>query len=154
MAQWFWRRSQCIFTISQLSTLWKRCGPSLEQIWISFTRGYFVPSLVAIGPVVLEKKMKIWKVYRQTDRWWQQVIRKAYLSFQLRWAKKYYIAMLFQHKYQFIGSKYFSCSVFRFVLQIPYIVKSLGCTGKFSDFQQNRKSYVSKSISQLKYSYL
>ena len=27
-----------------------------------------MPSLVEIGPVVLEKKMKMGKVYRQTDR--------------------------------------------------------------------------------------
>ena len=44
--------------------------------------------------MVLEKKIKMWKVYRQTDRqaegWTKdgkQVIRKAHLSFQLRWAK-------------------------------------------------------------------
>ena len=34
-----------------------------------FTQGYFVPSLLEIGPVlvVLEKKMKRWKVHRLTD---------------------------------------------------------------------------------------
>ena len=32
-----------------------------------FTQGYFVPSLVEIGPVVLEKKMKMWKVYDDDD---------------------------------------------------------------------------------------
>ena len=54
-----------------------------------------MPSLVEIGPVVKEKKMKMWKVYRQTDGRTdgqtddeRQVIRKAHLSFQLRWAKK------------------------------------------------------------------
>ena len=35
---------------------------------LSFTQGCFVPSLGEIGLVVLEKKMKMWKVYRQTDR--------------------------------------------------------------------------------------
>ena len=34
-----------------------------EQTWIPFTQGCFVPSLVEIGQVVLEKKMKKWKVY-------------------------------------------------------------------------------------------
>ena len=34
---------------------------------------------------VLEKKIKIWKLHRQTDG---QAIRKAHLSFQLRWAEK------------------------------------------------------------------
>ena len=31
-------------------------GPSFEQTWIPFTQGCFVPTLVEIGPVVLEKK--------------------------------------------------------------------------------------------------
>ena len=30
---------------------------------LPFPQGCFVPSLVEIGPVVLEKKMKMWKVY-------------------------------------------------------------------------------------------
>ena len=57
----------------------------------------FVPSLVEIGPVVLEKK-KMWKVYNNdyedyedplmTDNG-QIVIRKAHPSFWLRWAKNY-----------------------------------------------------------------
>ena len=57
-----------------------------------------MPSLVEIGPVLLEKKLKIGKVYRQTDGQTdrrtdgqtddgRQAIRKAHLSFQLRWAK-------------------------------------------------------------------
>ena len=44
-----------------------------------------MPSLIEIGPVVLEKKMKMWQVYRQTDRHTdgrtedgQKVIRKAH----------------------------------------------------------------------------
>ena len=78
---------QCIFAISLLSHLGKGWGPSFEQTWILITQGCFVPSLVEIGPVVLEKKRKMWKVYRQTDNG-QQAIRKAHLSFQLRWAKK------------------------------------------------------------------
>ena len=60
---------QFIFIISKLSPLWEGCGPSFQQTWIPFTQGYFVPSLVEIGPVVLEKKIKMWKVYRQTDGW-------------------------------------------------------------------------------------
>ena len=45
------------FIISQLSSLWVEGGSSFEQIWIPFTRGYFVPSLVEIRPVVLEMKI-------------------------------------------------------------------------------------------------
>ena len=66
---------------------WKRAEPF---IWTPFTLGWFVPSLVEIGPVVLEKKVKMWKVYRRTDRQTDDgrlVIRIAHLSFQLRWAK-------------------------------------------------------------------
>ena len=40
----------------------------LEQTWTPSTQGCFVPSLVEIGPVNLVKKMKMWKVYRQTER--------------------------------------------------------------------------------------
>ena len=47
---------------------WKRAGPFIWTNLIPFTQECFVPSLVEIGPVVLEKKMKMWKVYRQTDR--------------------------------------------------------------------------------------
>ena len=44
-------------------SLGKGCDPLFEQICIPLTQGYFVPSLVEIGPMVLEKKMKMWKVY-------------------------------------------------------------------------------------------
>ena len=50
---------QFIFIISELSPLWEGLGPSFEQTCIPFTKGYFVPSLVEFGPVVLEKKMKM-----------------------------------------------------------------------------------------------
>ena len=48
---------------------WKRArwSPSFEQTWIPFTQGFFVPSLFEIGPVVLEKKIKMWKVYDNDD---------------------------------------------------------------------------------------
>ena len=89
LALWFFRRRQCMFAISLLSPLGKGRGPSFEQTWIPITKGCFVPSLVKIDPVhvVLKKKMKMWKVYRQTDRQTdkrtydgQQVFRKAHLS--------------------------------------------------------------------------
>ena len=35
-----------------------------KRAWIPITQGCFVPSLVEIGPMALEKKMKMWKVYR------------------------------------------------------------------------------------------
>ena len=42
---------------------WKTAGSSFEQTEFPFTQGCLVPSLVEIGPVVLEKKMKMWKFY-------------------------------------------------------------------------------------------
>ena len=50
-----------------------------EETWIPFTQGLYVLSLVEIGMVVLEKRMKMWKVYRQG----QQAVRIDLLSFQL-----------------------------------------------------------------------
>ena len=44
-----------IFAILFLSPPWKRCHPSFEQSLFPFTKWYFVPSLVEIGWVVLEK---------------------------------------------------------------------------------------------------
>ena len=40
-----------------------------KWVWsfIPFSQGIFVPSLVEIGSVVLEKRMKMWKVNRQTN---------------------------------------------------------------------------------------
>ena len=78
-----------------LFTLWDFNSSSFEQTWIPIIQGCIVRSLVQIGPVVLEKKSKIGKVYRQTygqtdDG--QQVIRIAQLSFQLRWAKNHWVS--------------------------------------------------------------
>ena len=45
--------------ISLFSPLWKRRGPSFEQSWIPFTKGWYVSNLmIEIGSVVLEKKTK------------------------------------------------------------------------------------------------
>ena len=46
-----------------LFSLWELNGSSFEQ-----AQGCIVPSLVEIGPVVLEKMMKMWKVYDNEDR--------------------------------------------------------------------------------------
>ena len=62
--QWFWRRRFLNFV--NVFSLFRNYLP-LEQTWIPFTQGCFVPSLIEIGPVVLEKKMKMWKVYDNND---------------------------------------------------------------------------------------
>ena len=58
MALWFLREKVLNFLNSSLFPFGKGYGPSLEKNWI-LTQGYFVPSLVEIGQVVLERmKMK------------------------------------------------------------------------------------------------
>ena len=42
---------------NSLSTLRELKGLSFERTWIHFTQGCFVPSLIEIGPVVLEEKI-------------------------------------------------------------------------------------------------
>ena len=46
---------QCIFNISLFSPLGNGSGPLFEQTWLPLTQGCFVPSLVEIGPLVLEE---------------------------------------------------------------------------------------------------
>ena len=58
---------QFIFAISWLSPFGKGRDPSFEQTWIPFSQGCFVPRLFEIGPVVLEKRMNMRKVYRRSD---------------------------------------------------------------------------------------
>ena len=48
------------FSTFEFSFFWKSCCPSFEQTWI-FTQGCFVPTLIEIGPVVPDKKTKMWK---------------------------------------------------------------------------------------------
>ena len=75
-----------LFTILQLSPVGKGNGPSLEQTWIPFTQGCFVPSYVKLGPVVLEKKSKIRKVYKQTDGQTDRQTADNRRSEKLTWA--------------------------------------------------------------------
>ena len=72
LAHWLWRRFLNFVNVFSLF----RDYPPLEKgrdlhlkkkTSIPFTQGHFVPSLVEIGPVVLEK-MKMWKIYRWIDR--------------------------------------------------------------------------------------
>jgi hypothetical protein len=64
LACWFWRRRfliffNCICTFLLLSPLGEGQSPSFEETWIPPFQGWFVPSLVRIDPVVLEKKSKM-----------------------------------------------------------------------------------------------
>ena len=44
-----------ITLIQRIKKKWEFIGSSFKQTWIPFTQGCFVPRLVEIGPVVLEK---------------------------------------------------------------------------------------------------
>ena len=63
LAQWFWiRRSLTFVNVfllfhNYLSFSKGACGLSFEQTIIPFTQGCFVPSLIEIGPMILEKKI-------------------------------------------------------------------------------------------------
>lgn len=46
----------CIFTISLLSPLKQTRGPSIAQTCIPYNQKYFMPSLVEVGLVLLEKR--------------------------------------------------------------------------------------------------
>ena len=50
-----------------LLTLWEFTFSSLEETWIPFIQEWFVLRFVEIGSMVLEKKMKMWKVYDNND---------------------------------------------------------------------------------------
>ena len=98
---------QCIYAFSYLSSLWKGRGPSFE-IWIPFIQGCFVSNFVEIGPVVFEKKMKLWKVYDNAndDANYNEgqrtiLLRKAHLSLRLRWALTSFL-YFFNHFSSFI----------------------------------------------------
>jgi hypothetical protein len=63
----------------------------LEEIWIPSTQGWFVPSLVKLVQWFWRRSRKCKSL--QTDRQMdarQRAIRKAHLSFQLRWAKNHW----------------------------------------------------------------
>ena len=69
----------------KLSTLREVLGSSFEETWIPSTQGCFVPSLVEIGSLVLEKKMKMRKVYNNdNDKFWSEKLTWAFGSGELK----------------------------------------------------------------------
>jgi hypothetical protein len=54
-----WPHPICTFLL--LFPLWRGPGPYFEQFRISFTQGWFVPSLLEIGWLVLKNWSSIWK---------------------------------------------------------------------------------------------
>ena len=69
-AKCFWRRFlNFINVFSLLSPPGKGPDLSFEQTSIPFAQECFVPSLVEICRVILEKKKEMWKIYVQMDKW-------------------------------------------------------------------------------------
>ena len=67
VCQWFLKR---FLKFINLFSLFRFYPPLEKGIALHFYSDYqwcFVPSLVEIGPVLLWKKMKMWKVYLQTN---------------------------------------------------------------------------------------
>ena len=86
----------CIYThpVNSKFTTWHMIKtlsrPIISSICISATQlECFVPRLIEIGPVVLEKKMKIWELLRRTDKQKDGQIDKQSEKLtivQLRWS--------------------------------------------------------------------
>ena len=94
---WNWPRRRFLKVVNVISLFcnYLLLGKGNRFIWTNLNPLYlkfFMPSLVKIGPVILEMKSKIGQVYTRTDRQTdngRQAIRKAHLRFQLRWDKKW-----------------------------------------------------------------
>ena len=93
LAQWFWRRRFLnfvnVFHYFVIISPCKRAGLFIWTNWIPFIQRCFVPTLVENGQVVLEKKMKMWKVYDNDDG-----KRTAHFSLRLRCAKNHVLFKL------------------------------------------------------------
>ena len=70
LGQWFWRRFSNFFIVFLLFVIispWKRSWPFILTNLTPHDPRMLCAKFGEIGGVVLEKKMKMWKVYRQTD---------------------------------------------------------------------------------------
>ena len=66
----FWRGRSYFLSVSRIISFWKWTLPFLNNLRpLPLTQGWFVPCLFETDPVVFEKKIKMWKVYRQMDGW-------------------------------------------------------------------------------------
>ena len=84
-----WKFERKIFLIIIYS--WEGNCPLFDQTWIPFTEGCFVSSLIEIGPVVLEKKVEMWKVSRRTDNRWPEKLTWTFSLDELKSNHKVWI---------------------------------------------------------------
>ena len=69
-----------------MSPFWKRSGSSFEQTWIPYTQGWFVSSMVEIGPVVqAEKIFKFRDKYLSWKETWRLIWTWMILTRGQRW---------------------------------------------------------------------
>ena len=71
--QWTIKISSPLFSIFSLAAILVGSRDHRTQFWKGAIQGPFHQSLVAIGPVVSEEKIKMWKVDGRTtdEKWWQ-----------------------------------------------------------------------------------
>ena len=85
---------KCNYTILLSSPHWNRaCTFIRRNLNRSIHLKMLCAKFVEFGPVILEKTMKMWKVYRLMDR--QQMNRKTQLIFQLRLVTKGYMSLVY-----------------------------------------------------------
>ena len=95
--------------------------PLLVKSWLSFTKGCFVPSLVEIGPVVLEKKNSL---FRQFFFWKGHgpSVLQAWVTFIFQLAYKFEEVLNLVH-----------CSVIVVNVHFALVHSVLGTTDIFND---------------------
>ncbi len=73
MQQWTIKISSPLFSIFSLEAILVGSRDHRTQFWKRAIQGPFHQSLVAIGPVVSEEKIKMWNVDGRTtvEKWWQ-----------------------------------------------------------------------------------
>jgi hypothetical protein len=95
--QWTIKISSSLFSIFSLAAILVGSRDHWTQFWKGAIQGPFHQSLVAIGPVVSEEKIKMWNVDGRTtdDRWRTKSDDNSSPGLKTRWAKKYLIFVLF-----------------------------------------------------------
>jgi hypothetical protein len=126
-----------IFAFLWLSPLCRGPDPLFQQFWIPFTHGWFVPSLIVIGLLVLEEKIlfKIWTrvnmvfpIMAPSDPWgpwfeqiWMnlQYIRKLSCKYELvRFSGNLKKIFKWPHPFLWLG-QHFLKIIFRFSTNPP-----------------------------------
>jgi hypothetical protein len=71
--QWTIKISSPLFSIFSLAAILVGSRDHWTQFWKGPIQGPFHQSMVAIGPVVSEEKIKMWNVDGRTtdEKWWQ-----------------------------------------------------------------------------------